>query len=229
MTDNEKDEIFRIIETFNRNVKRIERCLKAGFKEESIILIVSTFEAFLRDLFVIKKSRWFFHKLEGPIPYMMKPETRENIRKYLEKIKAYEEFLKIRYVYSEVSYDLDVTSLYEVLIKQRKINFQNLNDNDGVRAAYKAVFDIDLRKNMSTDSSTSKKLWDNLVKLFKERHTIIHKGKETTISEENIRAVLNSIKYLKHYLIESLGPYVLSDGRSIAFQKNDNPRKTKLI
>lgn len=48
--------------------------------------------------------------------------------------------------------------------------------------------------------------------LFHERHEIIHRGKETTFPEEDIRTVLNAIKYMMKYLVHKSGPYQRSDG-----------------
>jgi hypothetical protein len=138
-----------MIEAFDRNFSRIERFLESGSKEESIILIVSTFEAFLRDLFVLKRSRWFDHTQDGGMPRMITSETRKIIRKYLQNIRAYNEFLGIRYVYSQESPDdPDIISLYEVLFESNteKINFQNLKEDYGAKVAYKTFFDIDLVK-----------------------------------------------------------------------------------
>ncbi|MBE0517478.1 MAG: hypothetical protein IBX41_08870, partial [Methanophagales archaeon] len=163
----EYEEIGQIIKAFDRNSSRIERCLKEGLKEVSIILIVSTFEVLLRDLFVSNRSRWFFHMLEGPIPYMIKPETRILIRKYLQDIKTYDEFLGIRYVYSEALHDPDKISLCKVLFEsgKEKINFQNLKDSYGAKVAYKTFFDIDLVRSLDKDSSTSDRMWEELNKL----------------------------------------------------------------
>ena len=206
MTDEKSDEITRIIGTFDRNVSRIEKHLGGGLSEESVILIVSTFEAFLRDTFVLGKSRWFFHTQEGIIPYMKKPDTRRAIRRYLQKIRAYDEFLKTRYIYSEVSHDPDLISLYEVLFErgQEKINFQNLKGDYGVKGAYKTFFGIDILNLLDHDNSTSHKKWKMLINLFEERHAIVHDGKATTMSQKDICIVLDSIKCLEKYLFKKL-------------------------
>lgn len=172
--NDEYEEIKRMIEAFDRNISRIERCLEAGLREESIILIVSTFEAFLRDLFVLKRSRWFYHTQEGIIPRMMNTETRKIIRKYLQDIRAYNEFLGIRYVYSEDSPDdPDIMSLYEVLFEpgkektdNEKINFQNLKNDNGAKVAYKTFFDIDLTRSLDGDRRASERMWEKLTSCF---------------------------------------------------------------
>ena len=214
MTDEKRAEITRIIGTFDQNVSRIEKHLDAGLSEESIILIVSTFEAFLRDTFVLCKSRWFFYTQEGIIPYMEKPDTRRAVRGYLQKIRAYDEFLKTRYVYSEVSYDPDLISLYEVLFERgrEKINFQNLKGDYGVKVAYKTFFDIDLINLLDPDSSTSNERWKMLINLFEERHAIVHDGKATAMSKEDIRIVLDSIRCLEKHLFKKLIIFVIADG-----------------
>jgi hypothetical protein len=214
MTDEKRDEITRIPETFDRNVSRIERLLGDGLKEESIILIVSTFEAFLRDTFVLCKSRWFFHMQYGIISYMEEPDTRRAIRGYLQKIRAYDEFLKTRYIYSEVLYDPDRISIDEVLFERgrEKINFQSLKGDYGVKVAYKTFFDIDLINLLDKDSSTSHRRWKMLINLFKERHAIVHDGKATAIPEEDIRIILDSIRCLEKYLSKNLINFVFADG-----------------
>lgn len=214
MTDEKRAETTRIIGTFDQNVSRIEKHSDAGLSEESIILIVSTFEAFLRDTFVLCKSRWFFYTQEGIIPYMEKPDTRRVVRGYLQKIRAYDEFLKTRYVYSEVSYDPDLISLYEVLFEggREKINFQNLKGDYGVKVAYKTFFDIDLINLLDPDSSTSNERWKMLINLFEERHAIVHDGKATAMSKEDIRIVLDSIRCLEKHLFKKLIIFVIADG-----------------
>jgi hypothetical protein len=217
--NDEYEEIKRMIKAFDRNLSRIERFLEAKLKEESIILIVSTFEAFLRDLFVLKRSRWFDHTQEGGMPRMITSETRKIIRKYLQDIRAYNEFLGIRYVYSHDSPDdPDIMSLYEVLFKSNteKINFQNLKDSYGAKVAYKTFFDIDLVKSLDENNSTSDRMWEKLIGLFAERHEIIHRGKETTFSQEDIRTILKAIEYLKADLVERLGTYRRKDGTDVA-------------
>jgi hypothetical protein len=214
MTDEKRAEITRLIGTFDRNVSRIEKRLEDGLSEESIILIVSTFEAFLRDTFVLCKSRWFFHRQVGIIPYMEKPDTRRSIRGYLQKIRAYDEFLKTRYVYLEVSYDPDLISLYEVLFEggREKINFQNLKGDYGAKVAYKTFFDIDILNLLDHDNSTSHKRWKMLINLFEERHAIVHDGKATAMSQEDICIVLDSIRCLEKYLLKKLIIFVVADG-----------------
>ncbi|HUS88683.1 MAG TPA: HEPN domain-containing protein [Desulfosporosinus sp.] len=229
MTNSENDDIIRVMKAFERNVSRIEWCLEVGFKEESIILIVSTFEAFLRDLLVLKKSRWFYHTQKGIIPRMMSTETRKIIHKYLRDIRAYNEFLKMRYIYSGDSNNPDITSLYEVLIGQGKINFQNLTKENGVRVAYKTFFNIDLVKSLDENNSTSDRRWEELNKLFDERHEIVHRSKATTFSEEDIRKVLDSIKYLMKYSIYKLGPYTKSEGGLIYYFKEDFEKPSKNV
>lgn len=76
--NDEYEEIKRMIEAVDRNISRIERCLEVGLREESIILIVLTFEAFLRDLFVLKRSRWFFHTREGGISHIKKQKREKS-------------------------------------------------------------------------------------------------------------------------------------------------------
>lgn len=215
MIDNKRDEINRIFKAFDYNVSLIEKCLNEDLREPAIILIVSTFEAFLRDIFILGKSRWFFHNLDGPIPYMKKPDTRREIRNYLQKIRLYDKFIQVRYIYSEVSpEDPDIMSLYEVLFGEtkendgktgnEKINFQNLKNDNGAKVAYKKFFDVDLMNSLDEKSSTSYRMWEKLIELFNERHDIVHKGKVTTFSNDDIHEVLNSLQYMKNCLFNKL-------------------------
>lgn len=206
MSVEKKDKSDRILNTFDRNVSQIEKCLENDLKEVSIILIVSTFEAFLKDTFKFCETLWFSHTIEQANPKLRTPNARKTLQKYLKGINAYDEFLKTRYVYSN-TVDPDTISLYEVLFEGRmeKINFQYLTGKYGVRVAYKTFFDIDIRDLLDADKRTSQEImWDKLDELFKERHEIVHTGKVTEFSEDEIRRVLESIKYLEDCLIQEL-------------------------
>lgn len=230
MSAEKKYESDQILNTFDRNISLIEKCLENDLKEASIILIVTTFETFLKDTFKFCKTYWFSYTREQAHPKLVTPEARKILRKYLKKINAYNEFLKTRYVYSN-TVDPDTISLYEVIFgwkemdspetfdygRKEKINFQNLED---VKYAYKAFFDIDLYKLLDTDEGNSYKMWDKLNELFKERHAIVHTGKATQLSEDDIRSVLGSIKYLKESLIQKLINYELGCGSSPFFLYN---------
>ncbi len=139
-----KDKSDQILNTFDRNISQIEKCLENDLKEVSIILIVTTFEAFLKDVFKFCETSWFSHTAEQANPKLVTPSARKTLRKYLKGINAYDEFLKTRYVYSNMV-DPDTISLNEVLFRSQmgKINFQNLKNENGVKVAYKAFFDID--------------------------------------------------------------------------------------
>lgn len=217
-----KDEIEGIYKSFNQNIFQIEQCLKNDLKEASIVFTVSVFETFLKDVFILCKSMWFGYSIMGLSVTEMIGEKRRRIHNYLKEINALDEFIKIRYIYSYAGFDSpksnlfspsDITPIYEVLfkkekdkdnIKSKKINFQNLTDDNGVRVAYTTFFDIDLLESLAGDSSTSHRMWEKLIKLFDERHDIVHKGKKTEFSKEDILTVLDSIKYLKKSLEERL-------------------------
>lgn len=211
----------QILNTFDRNISQIEKCLENDLKEVSIILIVTTFETFLKDAFMFCKTYWFSYTKEQAHPKLVTPNARKILRKYLKKINAYDEFLKTRYVYSNID-DTDTISLYEILFEgqMEKINFQNLNDGRGVKNAYKAFFDIDLCNLLDTDKGNSYKMWDKLNELFDERHEIVHSGKVTQLSEDDIRSVLGSIKYLEECLIQKLINYELGCGSGPLFSYN---------
>ena len=219
---NRKDKIESIRNTFKQNVSRIEKCLENELNEASIVFIVSVFETFLKDIFVLCKPMWFGYPIQEDSVMDTIGEKRRRIYNYLKEINALDEFIKIRYIYSYAGFDSaksnllspsDIAPIYEVLFKEekdkdniesKKINFQNLTKDNGVRVAYKTFFDIDLLESLAGDSSTSHRMWEKLNELFDERHGIVHKGKKTEFSKEDIRTVLNSITYLKESLDERL-------------------------
>jgi hypothetical protein len=211
----------RIRSTFDRNISQIERCLEGELNEAAIVLMVSVFETFLKDVFIFCKNDWFKHLYENDKEAINDKETirkiRRHIYKYLDKIKAFDDFMKMRYIYSYRGYldspksnlfiPSDIQPLFEVLFKKRegkeeirsKINFQNLkNGAYGVQEAYKTFLNINLKKCLDKDK------WNKLMELFVERHKIVHNGKETKFLKEDIRTVLDSIKYLKESLDERL-------------------------
>ena len=175
----------------------------------------------MKDAFKFCETLWFLHTREQANPKLVTPNARKTLRTYLKGINAYDEFLKTRYVYSYMS-DPDTISLNEVLFGDgmKKINFQNLKAKNGVKVAYKAFFDIDLCNILDTDERNSKKIWDKLIELFKERHEIVHKGKVTEFSEDEIRRVLGSIKYLEDCLIQKLINHELGCGSGPFFIYN---------
>lgn len=219
MSAEKKDKCDQILNTFNRNVSQIEKCLEYDLKEVSIILIVSTFESFLNDVFMFCETLWFSHTREHINPKLTTPNARKTLRKYLKNINAYDDFLKTRYVYSNMS-NPDTISLKDIFKDERRISFQNLKSNRGVKVAYKAFFDIDIYRILDADESNSFKMWEDLNRLFEERHEIMHEGKVTEFSEDEIRRVLGSIKYLEDCLIQKLinrelgcgsGPFFMYD------------------
>lgn len=204
----------KILSTFERNVKQIDELLEKEYLEVSIILIVSAFESFLGDIFGLCCENWFIHIKDNWVAQRKK----EVIYDYLKEINILDEFIKKRYRYSGYDRDLgygmntDIADLYTLLdillgksfddrIPSKngkgRINFQNLNDKFGVRKAYMTFFNIDISKSLNENCSISDRMWEKLIKLFDERHDIVHKGKKTEFSEEDIRKVLDSIKFLK--------------------------------
>jgi hypothetical protein len=51
-----------------------------------------------------------------------------------------------------------------------------------------------------------------LINLFEERHAIVHDGKATAMSQEDICIVLDSIRCLEKYLLKKLIIFVVADG-----------------
>ena len=92
--------------------------------------------------------------------------------------------------------------------KFRHHYFQLLNEKRGMRDVYKMFFDIDIMDNLDDDLNNSYRKWEKLLRLFDDRHAIIHKGKDTNFSKEDIREIIDSIGFLKTRVMEKiLTPY----------------------
>lgn len=180
-----------------RLITRIKKLLKAGYKEESIILIVTFFEVFFKISFKDFKDRWLsqFPNLSND----EKIEYRKTIRKYLESRKLYDEYLRNFHIHQDISSNPEIESLYDTLFGEpdkRKINFQNLTEVYGVREAYLTFFNFDISKKLDPDQNKSKEMWELRKKMFKERHNIIHNGEETSLESNQISEILDSIDFL---------------------------------
>ena len=180
-----------------RLITRINKLLKAGYKEESIILIVTFFEVFFKISFKNFKDRWLsqFPNLSNE----EKIEYRKTIRKYLESRKLYDEYLRNFHIHQDISSNPEIESLYDTLFgepNKRKINFQNLNEAYGVRKAYQTFFNFDISKKLDPNQKKSNEMWELLKKMFEERHNIIHNGEETSLTSNQINDILDSIDFL---------------------------------
>ncbi len=208
MLDIKNQEVLRIRDTFKQNTDRIDRLINEKYIEEPIIMTVTVFEVFLRDILKQFCNCWFYHEPHVPINALNieeKVEYRKKIRKYLEEVGAYDEFLKNYYIYQSYP-DPDITGVFVTLFgnQSRRINFQNLKHKNGARNAYKALFNIDLMLLLDQDRNKSEEKWKTLNELFQERHEIIHAGKTTSFSEEKLKDILSSLRYLEFNLLQKL-------------------------
>lgn len=194
-------------DAFDANILKISSILDAGFCDIAIIMTVSALEVLLTDLFKEYKNHWFTSKAGGHINSVSlekRLETRKELRKYFQSIRAYDDFLKNYYVYQD-QIDPEIDSAYETLFPEKgrnKLNFQNLKGEDGVRKAYMLFFGVDLMEMLDPNENISYNKWNDLTNLFDERHKIIHRGNSTLLSQENIKDTLKSLLYMREKLAE---------------------------
>jgi len=194
-------------DAFDANILKISSTLNAGFCDIAIIMTVSTLEVLLTDLFKEYKDHWFTWIADGHINSVFIEKTlkaRKELRKYFQSIRAYDDFLKNYYVYQDQT-DPEIDSAYETIFPENgrsKLNFQNLNGEDGVRKAYMFFFGVDLMEMLDPKKNVSYNKWNDLNNLFDERHKIIHRGNSTLLSQENIKDTLKSLLYMREKLAE---------------------------
>jgi len=205
--ENEYTEIDQI---FTRNFNKINNLIENEFLDEAVILMVTILEVFWKDLFKNNKELWFVHLTEGgmicALPNAERVEHRRFIRKYLESIRVYDDFLRNYYVYQSQIPDPDIDSVYEALFnnKNDKINFQNLKGDNGAKQAYKTFFGIKLNKLFDKDENQSESKWRILNGLFDQRHEIIHAGRNTSLSKDELNELLRSIQIMKINLLNKI-------------------------
>jgi len=210
-----KDQLLEIESIYDKHIKRIKDLLDLGFKEESVILTVTIFEVFFRDLFRVTRELWFTQYPCGSVdclPITECTEARKKIQNYLKSIKAYEKFLGNYYVFERSGVYTTRDSIFATIFDENEkmyyLNFQSLNEDNGVRGAYRMFFDIDIMMNLDDDTKVSQQKWEKLIKMFKNRHDIIHKGKNTEFSKEDIITLIDSLGFLKSKVMERiLTPY----------------------
>jgi hypothetical protein len=177
-------------------------------------MTVSALEVLLTDLLAAYKDFWFRSRARGNINAVFldkRLEIKKEIRAYLKKIGVYDEFLRNYYVYQD-QLDPETDSIYEILfsgegsVRLNRLNFQNLNDKNGVRKAYMLFFNIDLMEMLDRSKNESSNKWTELNLFFDERHEIIHKGKSTSFSQEKIKDTLKSLLYMRDRLDEIVIP-----------------------
>lgn len=210
-----EDQLFEIASIYDNHINRIKSLLDLNYREEAVILTVTIFEVYFRDLFRVTKELWFVQYPCGSVdclPIKEGIEARKKIQDYLQSIKAYDDFLGNYYVFERCSIGPTKESIFATIFseddKMNYLNFQLLNENKGVRSAYQMFFDIDIMKNLDPNVDSSQRKWIKLINLFKDRHEIIHKGKDTDFSKEDIIALLDALDYLKSQVMKKiLSPY----------------------
>lgn len=203
------EEYKEINQIFISNLDKINNLIEKEFIDEAVILMVTILEVFWKDLFKINKDLWFSHLngmgVIGGGTIEQEIENRKNIRTYLKSIRVYDDFLRSYYIYQGQAHDADIRSIFEALFDNNdKINFQNLIENNGVKKAYKAFFDINLMELFHEDRNESGEIWTKLTNLFKDRHEIIHDGKNTSFSKEELNKLLESIKLMEFNLLHKI-------------------------
>jgi hypothetical protein len=94
-----KKEILKISENIDRHLNKIQKLLELGYLDEAVILTVVIFEVLLKDLFKTCKGVWIHCGSGSDISCMdneKKFQSRKIIKDYLEEIRVYNNFLKIR-------------------------------------------------------------------------------------------------------------------------------------
>lgn len=203
------EECKEIDQTFRINLDKISNLIEKEFIDEAVILMVAVLEVFWKDLFKINKDLWFSTsneiRLIGGGTDEQEIEIRKEIRTYLKSIRVYDDFLQSYYIYQGQALDADIRSIFEALFDNNdKINFQNLTKDNGVKKAYKAFFGINLMELFHEDGNESKKIWTKLTNLFKERHKIIHAGKNTSFSKDELNKLLESINFMENNLLNKI-------------------------
>ena len=214
------DKLKNVSSIFEGHLNKIRELNNEGFHDEAIILTVTISEVILKDIFIIYKDDWFTYEssiiYEDSIDYKLENETRVNhktkIRKYLESIRAYDDFIKNYYVYQQTS-NPEIESIYQTLFKngKSKINFQDLtkgNDNSAINA-YDIFFGMDLAEMFDINKDISERNLSLTVRLFKDRHKIIHTGSSTTLKIAEIEKVISSLEYLKTNLLNKFRQYTI--------------------
>ena len=214
-TKSAKDTLEKIRIIQNHNF-RISKLIKIGFKEESIILTVTIFEVLMKDYFWKSRENWFWIPSHNffALSDDEKLIIRNKISNYLEGRKLRVKYKKNLCQYPE-SQNSEIDCLYEILNKNdRKINFQNL---DIVKDTFLTFFDIDISKSMDSDEEISLKNWDLLNKIIEERHLIIHEGRQSSLTEDQILVVLKAIDTITHNIVKRNFVYVrLNTNRAIS-------------
>lgn len=208
-------------DAYDANILKISSILEAGFCDMAVVMTISTLEVILTDLFKEYKNIWFVSKAGGHIDGIClenKLKIRKEIRHYLESVGIYDRFLQNYYIYQDQP-DSDIKSIYDIFFPEKgkrelnKLNFQNLKGENGVMKAYKLFFNINLEEMLDSDKKKSIDKWNELNLLTEERHKIIHRGQNTSFSQERIKEILKSLLYMREKLAEELiGLYPAPDG-----------------
>jgi hypothetical protein len=173
---------------------RIIELAQKDYVDESIILTVTFFEITMKNIIKDNKKVWFYlpHGSLSELTLDKKVVVRNKIKRYLDKIRLYDNYIKNFYLYYD-SPDPEIETLYHVLFDENRLNFQNLADNNGVKDLFKFLFDIDIRDFLDTNKKISRQKWSNLDRLIKDRHNIIHNGERATLKTDEVIEILNSL------------------------------------
>jgi hypothetical protein len=220
--DFEVDEIKSAEETLAKikktgyHFRRIVKLSQKKYTEESIILTVTIFEILMRNIVKDFKKEWFYlpQSQFSNLASDEKLVIRKKIKKYLDELKLYDTYIKNIHLYQDIP-NTEIEALYFTLFDDEtnftKINFQNLNDKNGVKKLLTLLFDIDISRYLDSDAETAQKKWKLLDQLIKERHKIIHLGESTTLEPKQVIEVLNIIDLLNHNIQQKLLCFAFSE------------------
>ena len=93
-----------IFDVYDANILKINTVLKNGFCDVAIIMTVSALEVLLTDLLEAYKDFWFRSRAGGNINAIFlenRVKIKKEIRDYLKKIGAYDDFLRNYYIYQD--------------------------------------------------------------------------------------------------------------------------------
>jgi hypothetical protein len=212
----ERKTLNEINQIFDRNITRVECLIEQNFRNESIIILVTIFEVYFRDLFQNTREIWFnkpSRVLILSLDIQRKFIIRKKIKEFLQEVQAYDDFVNNYYIYEgnlalssegDILPDPDIECVNDTIFSKKRLNFQNLKERNGARNIYSMIYGFDFMDHLDETRSVSHERWKKLIEIFEERHNIIHNGIETEYSIEEIEAVIHSVKYLKKSTMEMI-------------------------
>ena len=211
-------------DTISRNLYESQLLAMNGFLNSALITQVSAFEAFMRDSFVVGYKNWFIYSMDE------KKDLSEEISfvktkmlSILGKMKIKDEFLdKVIKGNTKGGSGIEEILKYNLILKLilfgdenqervvNKINFQQLQKENGCFWAYRIFFGIDIIAELKRQQKSYDYL-AHLAESFKTRHKIIHNssevqlrgsGVDSDVLQKNEEIIVITRKYLVAQLLE---------------------------